>query len=26
VALTGIFGWLVLIPKLAPITWSTARA
>ena len=26
VALTGIFGWLVLIPKLAPITWSTARS
>ena len=26
VALTGIFGWLVLIPKLAPIPWTTERA
>ena len=25
VALTGIFGWLVLIPKLEPIAWSTAK-
>ena len=24
-ALTGIFGWLVLIPKLQPMTWSTAK-
>ena len=24
-ALTGIFGWLVLIPKLEPIAWSTQR-
>ena len=24
-ALTGIFGWLVLIPKLGPIAWSTER-
>ena len=25
-ALTGIFGWLVLIPKLEPVVWSTQRA
>jgi hypothetical protein len=25
-ALTGCFWWTVLIPKVAPVTWSTQKA